>query len=382
MMNFKKTETPPGRPTIAEINLKALEFNYRQVQKRVAPDTKILGVVKADAYGHGALPVSLRLEQLGIEYLGVSIPEEGVELRTGGVKAPILVMGGIFPGDMDRVLQYKLTPVVFQKEVLRRLSREAARKRGKVKIHVKVDTGMTRLGVSWDQWPDFVRELKQSPCIEVEGLLSHYSMSDEEGESITLEQWNRFQEVLTIARQGGVSFRYCHIANSANLVAFPSCSGNLVRPGIMLYGSYPFPYLKGRIRLRPVMTLKTCIHFLRSVPFRTRVSYGGTFVTKRETLIATLPIGYADGYRYQLSNCGEVLIHGRRAPVIGKVCMDFTLVDVTDLPRVAAGDEVVLIGRQRGQWITAEEIAQKTNTISYELLCSIGKRVPRLYRDR
>jgi alanine racemase len=369
-----------GRPTVVEVDLRALEFNYRQIQKRIPQRVKVLAVVKADAYGHGAIPVSLKLEKLGVEYFGVAIPEEGVELRRGGVNAPILVLGGIFGGEVDQIFRFRLTPVIFGRDSLKLLSREAERRRRKVKVHLKVDTGMGRLGVPLNLWPDFLKEVKRSPEIETEGILSHFSMTDEE-KGFTQNQWKAFQQAVAIAQEMGISCQYLHMASSAMLAAFPAYSASLVRPGIMLYGSYPSPAFQTVIPLKPVMTLKTRIHFLKSVPPGTRISYGGTFATKRESLIATLPIGYADGYSRHLSNRGEVLIHGKRVPIVGKVCMDFIMVDVTDIPRVSIGDEVILMGKQgRGQ-ITAEEIAEKINSISYEVLCAIGKRVPRIYKE-
>jgi alanine racemase len=369
-----------GRPTVGEVDLGALEFNYRQIKKRIPEDVKLLAVVKADAYGHGAVPVSLRLERLGVEYLGVAIPEEGVELRKGGVKAPILVLGGIFGGEVDQIFRFRLTPVIFRKDSLETLSREAERRRRKVKVHLKVDTGMGRLGVPLNLWPDFLREVRRFPKIETEGILSHFSMTDEE-KGFTQKQWRAFQRAVAIAQELGISSRYLHMASSATLTAFPAYSARLVRPGIMLYGSYPSPTFRSLVSLKPVMTLKTRIHFLKSVPPGTRISYGGTFKARRESLIATLPIGYADGYSRALSNHGEVLVGGKRAPVVGNVCMDFIMVDVTDIPRVSVGDEVVLMGRQGKEQITPEEIAEKIDSISYEVLCSIGKRVPRIYKN-
>jgi alanine racemase len=368
-----------GRPTVGEVDLGALEFNYRQIQKRIPEGVKLLAVVKADAYGHGAIPVSLKLERLGVEYLGVAIPEEGVELRKGGVKTPILVLGGIFGGEIDEIFHFQLTPVIFRKDSLKLLSREAGKRRRKVKVHLKVDTGMGRLGVPLCLWPDFLKEVRRTPNIEIEGILSHFSMAEEERD-YTQNQWKGFQRAVVMAHEMEISYRYLHMSSSATLTTFPVYSAKLVRPGIMLYGSYPSSTFQALIPLKPVMTLKTRIHFLKSVPPGTRISYGGTFTAKRESVIATLPIGYADGYSRHLSNHGEVLIRGKRAPVVGKVCMDFIMVDVTDIPHVSVGDEVVLMGRQRKEQITVEEIAGKINSISYEVLCSIGKRVPRVYK--
>ncbi len=369
-----------GRPTIAEIDLRSLEYNYQQLKKKIPARVKLLAVVKADAYGHGAIPVSRKLERLGVAYLGVAISDEGVELRRGGVKAPILILGGIYEEDVDRILEFDLTPAVFQKESLKLLTKAAERWKKKVRIHIKVDTGMGRLGVPLNHWPAFLKELKRFPRIEIEGILSHFSMTDDQ-DGYTTYQWGKFQRAVAVAKKMGISCKYLHMASSAILTAFPSYSGNLVRPGIMLYGSYPSPVFKKVIRLKPVLTLRTHIHFLKRVPPGTKISYGGIFTTKRESLIATLPIGYADGYSRHLSNKGEVLVRERRAPVVGRVCMDFMMVDVTDIPKVSSGDEVILIGRQGRQKITAEEIAEKINSISYEVLCSIGKRIPRIYKE-
>jgi alanine racemase len=371
----------PGRPTVAEIDLKALASNYRTLRDRIPGHTHILAVVKADAYGHGALPISLELERLGAEYLGVATSDEGIQLREGKVKLPILVLGGVFSAeDMDRVLSFDLTPVLFEKEILEQFSKAATRRKQKARVHIKVDTGMTRLGVPVDSWPEFVREIKKLPGVETEGILSHFAMADEDGGVFSATQWGRFQQAVSVADELGIACKYNHIANSGNSIGCSSYCGNLVRPGLMLYGCYPGPGFRDVVRLDPVLTLKTRVHFLKSVSCGTAVSYGCTFVTNKESLIATLPIGYADGYSWRLSNVGEVLVRGTRVPVAGRVCMDYVMVDVTHVPGVAPDDEVVLIGTQGKERITAEEIAEKINSIPYEVLCSIGKRVPRVYK--
>jgi alanine racemase len=380
-MNLQRNlSLTPGRPTIAQIDLDALAFNFRQLQKRVPKGVKMLAVVKADAYGHGALPISRKLEKIGVEYLGVAIAEEGVELRKGGVRTPILVLGGIYDGDIERIFRFNLTPVVFHRETLKSISKVAQREKKKVRVHLKVDTGMGRLGVPFPLWASFLKEIPHFPKVEVEGILSHFSMMSEE--DYTKHQWDQFLKAVKCAEELGIRYKYLHMASSAMLSTSSHYSGNLVRPGIMLYGAYPSPVLKNLIHLKPVMTLKTRIHFLKSVPSGFRISYGGTFVTRRESLIATLPIGYADGYSRTLSNRGEVLVRGKRAPVVGKVCMDFIMVDVTDIPKVSLGDEVVLLGIQGKEIITGEEIAGRMNTISYEVFCSVGKRIPRIYKGR
>lgn len=368
-----------GRPTVAEVDLGALAFNYRQIKKRIPRGTKILAVVKADAYGHGALPVSLKLERLGVSYLGVAITEEGISLRREGIKTPILILGGIFQEEEEEIIRQHLTPVIFDMDSLARLSKMAVKKRKKVNIHLKVDTGLGRLGIPFEQFPIFIAKMKGLPNIEVEGLLSHFSMTDQE-EAYSLAQWKQFQQALDMMQKEGFHVRYVHMANSANLTLFPQYSGNMVRPGLILYGAYPSPKMEKVIPLRPVLTFKTQIHFIKSVPEGSRISYGGTYIAPRRSLIATLPVGYADGFHTRLSNQGEVLIRGQRAPVVGRVCMDLTMVDVTEVPGVSKGDEVILIGQQGREKITADELANKIGSISYEVLCQIGKRVPRVYR--
>ena len=340
-----------------------------------------MGVVKADAYGHGAIPVSLALEHLGVEYLGVAMSDEGVHLRQGGVMAPILLLGGVYQEDIDRIFRFHLTPVVFQMESMQLLNQSAEKRRKKVKVHLKVDTGMGRLGVSLRQWPGFLREVKRFPRIEVEGILSHYAVADETENPFTREQWEAFQRALSVAESMGIHSRYQHISNSAGLTAFSTWSGNMVRPGIILYGCHPSPVLRSLIRLKPVMTLKTRIGLLKQVPSGQKISYGGTHITRRKSLIATLPIGYADGYSRKLSNLGEVLIRGRRRLWLAGCVWTISWPMLQTSERVSHGDETVLMGRQGPEEITAEEIAEKIGSISYEVLCLVGKRVPRIYKS-
>jgi alanine racemase len=309
--------------TEAEVDLEALDYNYHQLRRLAPPEVKFLAVVKADAYGHGAVPVSKRLEELGTDFLGVATVKEGAELREGGVHKPILVLSGVYQEEVEAVLAYHLTPMLYRLEIAEALSAAAGKQGTKVPVHIKVDTGMGRLNIH----PPF-----------------------------------------------------CHIANSAGLVNLPSAHFTVVRPGIMLYGSYPSPSLKENISLRQVMSWKSRIADLKKVPEGYSISYGRTFVTQRPSIIAAIPVGYADGYHRLFSNRGEVLIKGKRAPVVGRVCMDWTMVDVTDLPSVEVGEEVVLMGSQLGQEITPEEMGEWMGTISYEILCAVGKRVRRIYK--
>ena len=370
---------PFFRPTIAEIDLDSLAHNYRQIRSRVHPEAQILAVVKDNGYGHGAVMIARELERLGVDLLGIAIADEGVELRDGGVKRPILILSGISEEEIGEVIEYDLIPMVFDEGIARSLSDQAKRRNRRVKVHLKFDTGMGRLGVSIEGAREFIEGIKVLPNLIIDGVASHFSMADEE---YTCAQLRAFREVVALCRGEGINPTYWHISSSAPMIDFPDSRFNLVRPGIMIYGSYPSREYSDRIALRPVMRLRTKIGFLKRVPAGTRISYGGAYITERESLIATLPIGYGDGYNRRLSNGGEALLRAKRVPVIGRICMDLTMVDATDVEGASLGDEVVLMGRQGTDEITAEEIAEKIGTISYEVLCMVGKRVPRVYLQR
>ena len=373
----------PLRPTIAEIDLNALRYNYLQVKRLAGKTTKILAVVKADAYGHGAQVISQELEKLKVDFLGVALLEEALGLRRAGIKTPIVVLGGIYPGQANEIVKHELRPAIFDLTIARELNQAALKRKSKVKVHVKIDTGMGRLGILPEESHEFFNQLKKLTSLEIEGIISHLTVASQENDDevgFTQQQFECFHRVIDDCRKTGTNPPLLHLANSAAIIRGNLDQFTLVRPGIMLYGSHPSPALVDTIRLRPVMSLKSRVLQLKKLPRGHSVSYGRTFICQRETLIAVVPIGYADGYSRVLSNCGEVLIKGKRAPVIGIVCMDLTMVDATDIPGVKAGDEVVLIGRQGKECITAEDIAEKIGTISYEVLCRIGQRVPRIYR--
>jgi alanine racemase len=365
-----------SRPTTAEIDLDSLAHNYHEIRSRVHPGAKILAVVKDNGYGHGAVFIARELERLGVDLLGTAIADEGVELRGGGVKTPILVLSGICKEEIEKVIEYNLIPMVFDEEMGKRLSNHAKRRNTRVKVHLKFDTGMGRLGVAVTGAREFIERIKGLPHLLVDGVASHLSMADE---GYTRAQLQAFREVAGLCREQGIEPNYWHISSSAPIIDFPDARFNLVRPGILLYGCFPGREYLHRIALKPVMRLRTLIGFLKTVPRGARISYGGTYTTERESVIATLPIGYGDGYNRLLSNRGEVLLRGKRVPVIGRVCMDLTMVDATDVEGASVGDEVVLMGRQGGEEITAEEIAEKIGTVSYEILCMVGKRVPRVF---
>jgi len=340
----------------------------------------ILAVVKADAYGHGAVPVAARLQSIGVEYFGVALMEEALELRETGIRRPICVMCGVFPGQEKDIVKADLTPFLFDLRIARGLNREAQRQGRRVKVHIKVDTGMGRVGVVPTRLEEFLIKLKGLKGLKVEGIGSHFSESYKDDREFSFVQIRRFEEALQKAAAMGFSLPLRHIANSAGLASIPKSLYTLVRPGILLYGGFPSPEYRATIRVKPVMSLKTRVLFLKEVPSGFPVSYGRTFVTARKSLIATIPIGYGDGYPRKLSNRGTVLIKGKRAPIVGRVCMDLTMVDVTDIHGVRQGDEVVLLGRQGREEITSDDLAEWAETVPYEIFTGIGKRVPRVYR--
>ncbi len=313
---------------------------------------------------------------MGVDLLGVATADEGIELRDGGVKKPILILSGIYEEEIDSVMEYDLIPMLFDGEIGKSLCEKAHRRNRRVKVHLKFDTGMGRLGVPVEGAREFLEQMKGFPNLVIDGVASHFSMADEE---YTRGQLKAYKGVAELFRGEGIRPTYWHISSSAPMIDFPDSWFNLIRPGITIYGSYPSREYIGRISLKAVMRLRTTVGRLRKVPAGTKISYGGTYVTQRESLIATLPIGYGDGYNRLLSNKGEVLLRAKRVPVVGRICMDMTMVDVTDVEEVSLGDEVVLMGKQGGEEITVEEIAEKIGTVSYEVLCVVGRRVPRVY---
>ena len=374
-----------GRPTIAEIDLDALRFNAGQVREWIKGEAEILAVVKADAYGHGAGPVARELESAGVNIFGVATGEEGMGLRQAGISAPILILAGIDPQELEEVIQGDLTPVLFDLDTARLLDLQAGNFRKNLAAHLKVDTGMSRLGIPWREWEAAVDVLPSLKNLKIEGVMSHLAVAESEApedRAFTEEQIRRFQSCLEYIGKRGMRPRYVHLANSAATTLWEKARFNLVRPGLMLYGMHPAPHLKRYISLKPALCWKTKILSLKRVPAGDPVSYGRTYKCSKDILIATLPLGYADGYSRRLSNRAEVLVRGKRAKVAGIVCMDLTMVDVSQIPDVQAGDEVVLLGKQGTDEITAVEMAGWMETIPYEVLCGIGKRVPRRYLRR
>ncbi|MGH7808563.1 MAG: alanine racemase [Thermodesulfobacteriota bacterium] len=360
------------RPTWTEIDIDSLRSNFLQVKRIVGKSVGVISIVKADAYGHGALTVSQALIESGSDMLGVATVEEALELRESGINGEIILLGGVQPDEVQSVVKNDLTPSLFSLASAEALNKFAEKIGSKSKYHLKIDTGMGRLGAGVEEICGFLNELSGFKNLEMVGVFSHFANADEESIGFTLRQISVFKIMLSLINQAGFYPKYAHLANSAGIQRFPESHMNLVRPGIMLYGS-------GRIGdhdLRPVMKLKTRIIQLKNLSTGTPVSYGGTFVARRPSVIATLPIGYADGYMRRLSNRGRVSLNGSTAPVIGTVCMDLTMIDVTEVPGVKVGDEVVVFG---DHMVSIEDVAGWAETISYELLSLTGKRVARVY---
>lgn len=367
------------RQTWVEVDLAALEDNYRLIRGTLAPQTKIMAAVKANAYGHGILEVSRKLISCGVDYLGVACIDEALILRKGGIEAPLLDLGAFLKGDLEAIVRYDLTATVTDLRLARQLDAAARRLKKRIKVHIKVDTGMGRLGVWHKEADSFICKVCALTHLKIEGLYTHFPSADSD-ESFTKSQIAVFSTLVDKLRFKGIEIPLRHSANSAAILAFEGSHFNLVRPGLALYGLRQKTRFPCRLALKPVLAFKTRIVYLKTVSRGRSVSYGRTFVAKRDTAVATLPVGYGDGYNRLLSNKARVLIRGRLCRVVGVVCMDQTMVDVGPLRQQArVYDEVVLIGSQGGKRIRVEEVASLCRTIPYEVVCWISLRVPRVY---
>jgi alanine racemase len=366
-----------GRPTYAAIDAAALRHNFALVRACVAPEVKVLAVVKADGYGHGATLVAAVLDAAGADWFGVATLDEALELRAAGIRKPILILAGAWRADVDLLLEHDLAVALPHREMVRELAAGLDGRR--LRVHLKVDTGMGRIGVLPDELPALLDEIRRLGVFEVEGLFSHFGNSDRVDREYSDMQVRSFLHAGEILNAAGFAPRFVHLANSAAAVTRPEVHFAMVRPGIVLYGVQPAG--GGIDGLRPAMRMLTHIMQIKTVPAEAPISYGQTFVTRRPSRIAVLAIGYADGYDRSLSNRGFVLVRGRRAPIVGAVCMDLTMVDVTDVPGAAVGDEVVLWGRQGEAEIAVSEVGEWQSSVSYEVLTRLGKRVPRVLED-
>ncbi len=373
------------RPTRAEIDLDVLAFNFCSVKSFVGDEIKYMAVVKADAYGHGAVECSRRLEAEGIDWFGVAIPEEGVELREACIRTPILCLGSFWPGQEDLIVKHHLTPVIFDEHIADLLNEYAAEAGLTIDIHVKIDTGMGRVGVRYERAADFAAAFGRFDNLRVNGLMTHFASAENPAENEFTElQIERFNTACEQFREAGHPLEWIDLANSPGAITHPTSRGNLLRLGGAVYGLLEdilTPDTKGP-ELRPVLSLRSEIAHIKQIKSGESLGYGRTFFTKRESLIALVPVGYADGYPRGFSNRGHVCVNGFSAPVVGRISMDWTLIDVTDVENALVGDEVLLIGEKNGCRVSAADIAKEIDTIGYEVTCGISSRVPRLFKEK
>jgi len=366
--------------TWTEVNLDVIAQNVKNIRKLIGKKREFMAVVKGNAYGQDILEVSPVVLENGATRLAVARLEEGIILRKAGITVPILVLGLTLKQQAEFLVSYNITPAVCEFEMIEKLSESAVQMNKMTKIHLKVDTGMGRIGIFPYNVLRFIKRIKALKNVEIEGIFTHFSVADEKDKFYTEEQFRKFIEILTILEKEGISIPIKHVGNSATLLDLPHMWLDMVRPGIAIYGLYPSKEVKKTINLIPTQQFKTKIVFIKELPRGESISYGRTYVTKRRIRVASLPVGYADGYNRLLSNQGEVLVRGQRVPIIGRVCMDQCMIDVTTLTQVEIGDEVVLWGRQGEEIITVEEIAQKIRTINYEIVhMPDKKRVPKLF---
>lgn len=375
------------RRTWAEIDMDALAYNINSIKSKLAEGEKVMGIVKADAYGHGDGFVSRALQEAGFHWFGVSNIEEGMSLRNEGIDKPILILG-YTPVETAKLMdEYKLTQALVGIDYAKALQAEAKKAGVVIDAHVKLDTGMTRVGFQSDEenFQESFKELievSKMPNIHITGIFTHHAVADAyqgDNPNFTEMQFARFNKMVNALKDAGVDVGICHCANSATTIAYPEKHLGMCRSGIITYGMLPSGECSGMIDIKPLMTLKTTIGLIKHVKAGSQLSYGRTYTAETDRVIATIPIGYADGYSRALSNKARMLVNGHYAPVVGRVCMDQIMLDVTGIPDVKMGDEVVVFGRQKDQILPIEELAEILGTINYELTCVITKRVPRVF---
>ena len=367
----------------ATVNLDAIVKNLENMKKNIQEDTKIIAVLKADGYGHGAVPIAKHIEPLPYLWgIAVATVEEGMILRKNGITKPILILGYTFSDDYDTIIEQEMRPAVFTLKMARELSKAAVRLKKPAKIHIKIDTGMRRIGYrNLEQAVPEILEISALDGIEIEGIFTHFARADETDPAPAYQQMETFEQFIHALEEKGLSISVKHCSNSAGILRMKEANMNVVRAGIILYGLYPSDEVeKDLVPLEPAMELKSHIVYIKTLEPGVAVSYGGTYVTSRPTRVATIPVGYADGYCRGLSNKGFVLIHGKKAPILGRICMDQFMVDVTDIPEAQEADEVTLLGRDQKEQITMEELGNLSGRFNYEFACCISRRVPRIYR--
>lgn len=373
--------------TWAEISLNAIEHNYNVIRNKVADDTKVCCVIKADGYGHGAVELSQIYEKLGADFFAVSNIDEGIEIRKSGSKLPIVILGYTPVSEAKNLAEYDISQAVFSLEYAKELSEKCVEEDCICKMHIKVDSGMSRIGFMCQEFPRdeySIEEICEACCLpnlEVEGLFTHFCVSDEdaEGREFTNKQYENFIHVRDSLKKRGVDISVVHCSNSGAIEDYPETCCDMVRAGIILYGLAPSSKLADRLDLVPAMTLKTVVAFVKEVQKGATISYGRTFTANRKMKIATVPIGYADGFIRQNAKDGYMTVNGKKAKIVGRICMDQTMLDVTDIEDVKTGDEVVVFGTGENGEPTADSLAENTGTINYETVCLVGKRVPRIY---
>jgi alanine racemase len=364
-----------------EVDLDNFIDNLKEIKRLIGPQVDFMQVVKADAYGHGAIEISNIALKNGARMLGVANADEGVQLRISGIEAPIVILGPSTTAEIEQIIKYSLTPSVSDAAFAKRLNNALTKSGHKLPVHIEVDTGMGRGGTMHNEALKLILEISKLSNITIEGIFSHLA-SSEKIIPYNEKQWKHFSVLLADITSSGIEIPIRHIDNSGAILNYPDFKLNMVRPGIMTYGLYPSPDDESKARLSPVMSFKTSIVLLKDFPEGYGIGYGSTYITKKQTRIATIPVGYGDGYGFILSNQGKALIRGKRAPIVGRISMDMCTIDVTHIPDCAVGDEVVLLGRQGKECISANEIAAKAGTISYEVLCALGKRAPRIFLQK
>ncbi|MCL5038179.1 MAG: alanine racemase [Chloroflexi bacterium] len=365
--------------TWLEIDLSAVRHNFNIIRRRVGKDVAVLCVVKADAYGHGAVEVGRVLEEAGADRLAVATVDEAKQLHKAGIKIPVQILSATLPGQAPAIVKFGFIPSVFTREMASSLSEEAAKQGRELKVHLKVETGMGRIGILPDEAVEIARYIQDLPNIELEGVFTHFATAASPDKEYVYEQWNAFNKVLEDLKAAGIKYKYAHVATSAVLIDYPEMKLNMVRPGLIIYGMVPSPQMLHKLPLRPVLSLKARVVYAKKLPEDMTLSYDRTYTAPRGSVIATLPLGYADGYSRMLSNRGWVLLRGMEVPVVGRVCMDSILVDATSVGEVFPGEVAVIIGHQLDRYISVDDIASLMDTINYEVTTLLGKRHPRFF---
>lgn len=375
------------RRTWAVIDLDAICHNFNSIRNATNSSAMIMSVIKADAYGHGALQIAQELSDCGSDWFAVSNLDEALELRRNGIDKPILILGYTPPEYAAKLALNGISQAVFEAPYGKALAEHAKKAGVQVRVHIKIDTGMSRIGFAYHDnvinasSVDEIEEICVDSSLYPEGIFTHFAKADEDcdGEVFTRLQYDLFLDIISRLERRGVNFEFRHCCNSAGIERFPQMHLDMVRPGIILYGLSPSKFTKGMLKLKPAMELKTVVSMVKTIPKDTPISYGGTFVSEKDIKIATVPIGYADGYPRLLSNQACMLVCGKRAPIVGRVCMDQTILDVTDIPDVQSGMTVTAFGKDGNEEITVDELASKLQTINYEIVCDVSRRVPRVY---